>query len=386
MKNKIYAIGITAFVLIWFTIAGFSWFGPKTAYSYSEQRDLAQMPKLTMETLLAKDEKNSDGTVKDAKSFMSLFTEYAEDQFPMRDPFRQAKAMYQYYVMQQKDDNGYYVTENHVAELVYPLNTTKLNSNLEQINDIYDRCLRFSGAKTYMVIVPDKGYYLAKENGYLTLDYNKMFQTVEQSMSPKVTHIDITDVLSKDSYYYTDTHWRQEKILPVAQKIAEAMGKTVEPAEAFSLEAVKKPFYGIYYKFAALPMNPEQMYLMQSELLKNCTVLNVEKGETMDMYDRTVVDNNDQMYDIFFSGNQAKVEITNHNNSISKKELVIFGDSFARSLVPLLVQDYYKITVIDLRLTKAGTLSAEQFSGGNKNSKDVLFLYSTLSLNKSITG
>ena len=44
MKNKIYAVGITAFVLIWFALAGFSWFGPKQDVSLSERRKLEQAP------------------------------------------------------------------------------------------------------------------------------------------------------------------------------------------------------------------------------------------------------------------------------------------------------------------------------------------------------
>ena len=90
-------------------------------------------------------------------------------------------------------------------------------------------------------------------------------------------------------------------------------------------------------------------------------------------------DSND-LYDIFFSGNQALIQIVNPKSS-SPKELVVFGDSFARSLVPLLSQGYRKITVIDLRLTKYNTLDqVMQFTPR----QDVLFLYSTLSFNKSI--
>ena len=175
--------------------------------------------------------------------------------------------------------------------------------------------------------------------------------------------------------------------MPVAEKLAQVMGTKVEPESAYTKEKVENPFYGVYYGFAALPMDPETMYLMQSSAMEGCTI---SFGEDVDgkiawnpaqYYDMSKADSND-LYDIFFSGNQAMIQIVNPKSS-SPKELVVFGDSFARSLVPLLSQGYRKITVIDLRLTKYNTLDqVMQFTPR----QDVLFLYSTLSFNKSIAG
>lgn len=39
-----------------------------------------------------------------------------------------------------------------------------------------------------------------------------------------MTEIDIWDLLSADDYYKTDPHWRQERLLPVAAAICEALG------------------------------------------------------------------------------------------------------------------------------------------------------------------
>ncbi len=378
MKNKIYAVGIAAFLLVWFGLVGFSWFGPKQDISLSERRPLAQMPELSLQTLLAKDEKDASGNITERNSFMSKFEEFTLDQFPLRDSFRQVKSVYQYYVMQQMDNNGYYVSNSHAAELVYPMDTLNMDVNISILNKIYEQYLQNQNIKTYMAAVPDKGYYLAEQNGYLSLDYDVMFSKLETDMSDKVTHIDITDVLSPEDYYYTDTHWRQENIVPVAEKLAQAMGVTVQAEGDYTKELVTQPFYGVYYKFVALPMDPEQMYLMHSQLLDGCIVKNPSTGEAIPMYDMTKADSND-LYDIFFSGNQPLIEIVN-TRATGGKELVVFGDSFARSLVPLLTQGYRKITVVDLRLSNYNNLDRTLFV----RRPDVLFLYSTISLNKSI--
>ncbi len=382
MKNKIYAIGIAAFVLLWFTLAGFSWFGPDKDKSIAERRNLEQAPKLSMETILAKDEKRPDGSIAVRNSFMSKFEKYTLDQFPLRDTFRQMKSVYQYNIMQQKDNNGYYLVGDYAAEVLYPLDETSLNRNIAVMNTVYDRYLKDLRIQTYVTVIPDKGYYVAEKNGYLALDYEKMFGTIRENMDENVTHIDITDTLNLKSYYHTDTHWRQEKILPTASKIAEAMGKTVEAQEAFEKTVVNKPFYGAYHGFAALPLKADRMYLMRSELLEGCTVkyLN-DKGEmvAMDMYDMTMENDND-LYNIFFTQNQAKVEITNPKGA-RNKELVVFGDSFSRSMVPLLVKEYSKVTLIDLRNYTLSDVDKRLFLPGKT---DVLFLYSTLVLNASI--
>ena len=63
------------------------------------------------------------------------------------------------------------------------------------------------------------------------------------------------------------------------------------------------------------------------------------------------------------------------------KELVVFRDSFGSSLIPLLVDEYSKITVIDIRYVQSNVLG--QFV--DFHGQDTLFLYSTVVLNNSMS-
>ena len=83
-------------------------------------------------------------------------------------------------------------------------------------------------------------------------------------------------------------------------------------------------------------------------------------------------------YDLFLSGELSKVVIENPNAK-TDKELVVFRDSYGRSLIPLLADDYAKITVVDIRYAHPMMLLADV----NFEDQDVLFLYSTLVLNNS---
>ena len=142
---------------------------------------------------------------------------------------------------------------------------------------------------------------------------------------------------------------------------------------------MERPFYGVYYGQAALPMQSEQMYVLTGDIPDNCTVYNHETGNTTGIYDWTKLDSRD-LYDIYLSGAAALLTIENPN-ATTDRELVVFRDSFGSSMIPLLVKDYKTVTVVDIRYVASDYVgSYVDFHG-----QDVLILYSTLVLNSSST-
>ena len=81
---------------------------------------------------------------------------------------------------------------------------------------------------------------------------------------------------------------------------------------------------------------------------------------------------------MFLGGEVSKLTIENPNAK-TDKELVIFRDSYGRSIIPLLIDDYAKITVVDTRYQLPQILLMDV----NFENADVLFLYSTIVLNAS---
>ena len=362
--KKVRSFGIALVVLIWAGLAGFLWFGPKKDISNAERRPLAQMPQITAETL-----RNG--------KFMTAFEDYTLDQFPLRDRFRQLKSLTHYYVLQQKDNNEIYIADNHAAQMEYPLDEGSVDRALKQFQKVYDRYLKDSGSKVYTTVIPDKGYYLAEENGYLALDYEKMFSKVHSGM-PWAEYVDITACLGIGNYYYTDTHWRQEDILLVAKTLSQAMGVTYPKAEDFTRTLLERPFYGVYYGQAALPMKAELMYILESDLLNSCTVFNYTTGKTGPVYDMEKLYSKDQ-YEVFLSGSQSLLRIDNPKGD-PEKRLILFRDSFGSSLAPLLVQDYSQVILVDIRYIMVENLG--RFV--DFQNADVLFMHSSLVLNKNL--
>ena len=365
MNQKIRGIGAAVLVLVWAALTGFAWFGPAKNSSEAERRPLAQWPGISTETLL-------NG------KFMTKFEDYTLDQFPGRDTFRTIKSLFHYYAMQQLDNNDIYIADGYAAKLEYPLNQSSLDYVGRKFNNLYQKYLQGSAGKIHFAIAPDKGYYLAEKNGYLAMDYDKLFAQMEEKL-PWADFIDITDTLEGTDYYYTDTHWRQEHLIPAAQKITQALGVTPPEETDFNKVLLNRPFYGVYYGQAALPMQPEDMYVLTNDLLKDCRVYSYETQTYTNVYNMEKLTSKD-LYDVYLSGPQTILTIENPNADTGK-ELIIFRDSFGSSIAPLLVQDYSKVTLIDIRYI------ASDFLGEyvTFNGQDVLFLYSTILLNNGAT-
>ena len=91
--------------------------------------------------------------------------------------------------------------------------------------------------------------------------------------------------------------------------------------------------------------------------------------------------NNDDPYDVYLSGPTSVLVIENKNNK-SGKELVLFRDSYASSLTPLMISSYSKITLIDLRYISSKMLNEFETIKFNEK-QDILFLYSIPVINNS---
>ena len=355
MKRTISLILILA---IWGGLAAFAWGKAPAEVSDAERRPLEQFPAVSGESLLS-------------GQFMKDFADYAVDQFPLRDGFRTLNAYLTYYLLGQKDNNGIYLSDGYAAKMDYPLDEGSVSNALTRFMELHE--LYLEGSEVHFALVPDKSYYLAEEAGVLSIDYDALYAHVAESL-PWAELIDLREYLTIDDYYRTDTHWRQEQIVPAAQAIAQKLGVTVPE---FQQMAIDRPFYGVYYGQAALPMEPDTMYYLTNEVLENCTVTIHDSGTTAAVLDTTKLGSRD-LYDVFLSGGAAVLEINNPAGQAGK-ELIVFRDSFGSSMVPLLLNDYETVWVLDTRYVNPAMLgNFVDFHG-----QDVLFLYSTLILNSS---
>ena len=360
--KKIQHYGVFLAAAVWLCLAVAAWVYPAQAESTAERRALTQKPALTLGSLL-------DG------SFMARFETAAQDQFPFREGFRTVKAAASYGLFRQGDNNGIYLSQGHAAKLEYPYQESAGDRAVKLFRTVYETYFAGKGGKAVFAVVPDKGYYLAFPGGYPAMDYDALFAKMKDQ--DWAEYVDLTDCLTADSYYKTDTHWRQEALLPAAEKLAQALGSAVPAGERYTPVALETPFYGVYRGQAALPLKADTLVMMTSPVLEACTVTNYETGKTGTVYDLTKLASRD-LYDVYLSGAVSLLEITNPAGP-EEKTLVIFRDSFGSSLAPLLAEGYGRVILVDLRYMPGSMLQDFVDVSG----ADVLFLYSTLVLNNS---
>ncbi len=365
MKEKIkYIVTIALSSALIFGLSAWFLLKPPTEYSESERRKLTLLPSFSFESVLSGE-------------FMKDFEDGSPDQFPLRDLFRSIKAYVSEYVFFKKDNNKIFVADGHLSKLEYPLKGDMIDYAAEKFNFIYDKYISGTDSKVYLSVVPDKNCFIAEKNGYLTFDYD-LFATTLSGKLPFAEYIDVKPLLEADDYYTTDTHWKQENIIDVAQLICDKTG--ADFTDNFKQNKLDKPFYGVYYHQSGLNVPTDEIIYLTNDAIDGCTVTNYDTGKAVKkpVYDMSKADGAD-LYEIFLSGTVAVSVI--ENPDAEKRELVIFRDSFGSSLVPLLIGSYSKITVVDIRYIASGAL------GGLvdfENADDVIFLYSTVLLNNSV--
>ncbi|MBQ9082341.1 MAG: hypothetical protein IJY28_02445 [Clostridia bacterium] len=353
-----------SFLIVLGVLSGACLLKQPTAVSDSERRPLAQMPEFSVETLMS-------------GKFFADFETYTTDQFPLRDVFRRLKAWAQTKILGRQDNNGYYEVDGYLSKLDSTLNKDSIAHATERMKYLYDTYFAKGDHNIAYGIVPDKNYFLAAQNGYPAMDYDALRAMMKAELGGVMQEIDLFSVLTIADYYRTDTHWRQERLENAVQAIAGTLGITDRLSGQYTEKALS-PFYGVYSGQSALPCAPETLYYLTNDTLENCIVTQIETGKTAPVYDLPRFEGADP-YELFLSGSQAILTIQNPANT-SGERLVVFRDSFGSAVVPLLVEAYSEVIVVDIRYVNSAFLGRFiEFTG----EEDVLFLYSTLVLNSS---
>lgn len=293
------------------------------------------------------------------------------DNFYQREMFRKLKTSVEIDVFKKQDVNKIYKYNDFLVEQIYPLDEKSVTNLTNKINYIKDSYLNETN-KIYYSIIPDKNYYT--NDSHLKLDYDKMKQIIKANLS-KMQYIDIFQDLNLDSYYYTDSHWKQEKLQNVAKTIANNMNFTIN--QNYNEQKVAT-FKGVYAGQLPINTKEDEIKILVNDVIADANAYNYETKEQGGIYNFKKLTGYDK-YDIYLSGATPLIEISNANNK-TNKTLVIFRDSYASSLAPLLMEGYSKITLVDTRYISPKILN-EYVDFENA---DILFLYSTLVINSSM--
>lgn len=346
------------FILLIFGFFIFSILLPDEEISLSERRKLAQFPNFSVDAVMK-------------GNYFNDLDQYFSDQFPYRDTFRRIKAYTQFSLFQKLDNEGIFIQDGSVFSLSSTWNQQEVDHFIGKLTEIKERYLT-KHQNIYYSVIPDKNAYL-ENTLYPKFEYSRLVTELNHQLDVDFHYIDLFSKLSLEDYYRTDIHWRQEKIVDIASYLVKEMNHYY-----VSREKEKKnysPFYGSLYGQAALPISPDTITYLTNDILESIQVWNFEDQKMESVYQPNSSDIDS--YDLFLSGPTPLLEIENPNQT--EGELIIFRDSFASSLTPLLIESYHHITLIDLRYISTDLLeNLVDFTN-----QDILFLYSVPVINQS---
>ena len=334
---------------------------PDAELSKEERRKLEQIPNFSMTNIL-----NNE--------YFSKWTDYLTDQFPYRTEFRELKGIVSLNLLQKKEENNVI----QIEDSLYELNTTIDKKSVDRFTKILNKTLDTynKSSNVYYSIIPDKIYYV-DDPKIPKLNYEELVKQVKQEFQD-YSYISLFEELNIESYYQTDIHWKQSELENVVQKLKTEMNLS-QTNYTWTKQEVS-PFYGALKSRIPNNIKGETITYYTNDIIEEATVYNYEKQKTEKVYQKENINNLDG-YDVFLSGATPLLFIENEK-AISHKELIVFRDSFASSLIPLLIPEYKKITVIDLRYIGSDYLKNVSEINWQENA-DILLLYSIPVINSS---
>lgn len=335
-------------------------------FSEAENRYLAERPKFSLQNLL-------DGTyMKDYESFIT-------DQFPERNFFRGIKTFIER-TRGRTDDNGVYFGKNCLIgkydRALFESETAEKNiSILDNFVKMYKE--EFGKNHLQVALVPSSSEIWKDKLPNFAPVYNqtKFIENIKKTVGDDyVIDIGKTLDIKKNEYIYyrTDHHWTTKGAYYGYCDIIKRLGGTVYNINDFKPDIVSNNFLGTYDSKVNIGkgVEPDRITVYNSQESDNAIMIWDEKKKFNGIYNMDAIKSKDK-YTVFFGGNHSITDIRTKKNE--GKTLLILKDSFAHSLAPFLLKNYYRIIMLDLRYFNR---SLKKYLKENKIT-DMLILYST---------
>ena len=310
---------------------------PSKDFSDSENRVLAQRPKLTWES------------VKSGK-YMSEFETYVSDQFILRNRWISLKLL-EDKALGKKESNGVYLgKKGHLMEVLSEPDWENVERNVKSISDFAKENKKIP---VYMTVVPNAAYILEDKMPFKAPVRNQSedLAQIKEWAGKKVKFVDVTKTMQEHAdeqiYYKTDHHWTSLGAKYAFETIAKEM-KIDDVAKSYNIHTVADDFEGTLASKSGYHGSEDKVQVYEPKKMKTkYMVYYVDEGEkSTSIYSSKALEEKDK-YTVFFGGNHPRVEISTTNEE--PRNLLIFKDSYANCFVQFLLPHYQNIVIIDPR-------------------------------------
>ncbi len=324
---------------------------PDRFLSETENKKLQQKPEINIENIFS-------------GKFEKEYETYVSDQFLGRDSWVSQKTFFDKNLFFKKEINGiYFGKDNYLFEKHKDVKDKKkklkkLQSFLEQHQN-----------QVSVMIIPTSDNILSDKIPYMPiLDEKELLEEIH-SISGN-SYIDMYSVMmshkDEDIYYKTDHHWTTEGAYLGYLAFCEKMN--LEPVP-LKLETISADFLGTLHSRVNIPVKSDIIKKMEPEITLEKVVFDKNNKKDALFFPEHLETKN--KYGYFLDNNHGLIEITTSNKN--GKTLTILKDSYANCMVPMLVNHYENINIIDKRYFSNGF---EKYIGEND---DILILYNVIS-------
>lgn len=356
-KNAALTVAFLCAIILIFMVADF--LTKDRLFSDTENRMLAQKPKLTSEGLVS-------------GKYMEDYEAYVTDQFVARDTWVELKTRGDI-LLQKQEINGIYLgDDNYLIEQHLPQNVTQeqVDEKLELLEKLVDKY----DAKVMLVPTADNILSDKLPDNAPYYDQTALLSRVKETVGED-NFINVYDTLKEHAkeeiYYKTDHHWTTLGAYYGYQAWKKQTGSaSVVRFDINNMTTVSEDFLGTLHSRINLPHAEDEIRIFSETTLREPKITYDLVTTTNSYYEPKYLETKNK-YGYFLDDNHAFIEIeTGYRRG---RELIVIKDSYANCMVPLLANHYDKIYMVDLRYYN-GTL-AGLIDGYVTEKTDMLVLY-----------
>ncbi|MCI8388574.1 MAG: hypothetical protein HFE63_08940 [Clostridiales bacterium] len=344
-----------------------SLFNPVRSESEVENRQLAQMPELSIDALF--DGIYSAGN--ELGKFTSNYEKFVTDQFVARDSWISVKTSVEL-ALGKRDtngvyfaDDGYFIEQFTPDDAIVSRNIGFINSFLDFARDKYN--VRVLIAPTASLVHSDKLPPLAP-------NWNQDEMLDNLAKSPEFVDTRDQLIVHKDEYIYyrTDHHWTTLGAYYAYCQLMESLD--LQPVSDYNEVTLSENFLGTVIAKVGIKTEPDTLTTFESKSQPTVSLdFNLGMKTSDSLYAPEKLETRDK-YGVFLGGNDAIVDIK--TSTKNGRMLLMVKDSYAHCMVPLLVNNYERIILIDLRYYNLGVESyLASLEADGTTVDDVIVLY-----------
>ncbi|MBQ4074112.1 MAG: hypothetical protein IJD39_02775 [Clostridia bacterium] len=333
----------------------FAAFWPQNDFSDVERRYLAETPAVPSLTQWKTD--------KEVESFIS-------DRIPFRRVMVGIDALSQM-VTGRRTQLDTWPVGGAFLEKPVAVDEAVLQRRLEQMEALAGK----TGAASWRMIIPTShGYLKRTEMSSLMQKLYEAEGKLYHALAQTDAYVPLGDDFNSDhAYYNTDHHWTLQGTYAAYR--AYCVAEQMQPLALDAFELTRfEGFYGTTYSRSGYPFAQADTIECAAPAGKvSLTIL--DDGRE---YDQLIFPARAETYDgyaVYLDGNHGMLEIA--NESAPQGTLLVFKDSFANSLLPLLSAHYSRIIAVDARYYAGNFSDAVEIAGAVDR---VLYIYSPDSL------